>query len=299
MYNLEEYMGNTPLVKIKNIFGDKYANVYVKLEEFNPAGSIKSRVAYQMIIDAENKGKLKPGMALLEATGGNTGMGLAFISSMRGYDLTLVIPDNFSQEKINVLKQYGAKIILSDHKTGVGSHIRLANKLLEEDKSFYHLDQFHNFSNPRAHYLGTGKEIISQLNGNIHCFVAGIGSGGTIGGISKRLKEFNSQIAIYGVQPDGCDYLNNKTISHKIEAISVGIESVFFNKSILNGMISVRYDEVLELISILAMNQGIFVGLSSGANILASLKLSRQFPKSYNIVTVAPDSGKSYLPHLR
>ena len=298
MYKLEKYMGNTPLVKIQNIFGDGYANVYVKLEEFNPAGSIKSRVANQMIIDAEEQGKLKKGMHLLEATGGNTGMGLAFISATRGYNLTLVIPDNFSKEKIDVLKQYGAQIILSDHTTGVGSHIRLANKLLEENKEYYHLDQFHNLSNPKAHYLGTGKELLSQLNGNIQCFVAGIGSGGTIGGVSKRLREFDPNISIYGVQPEGCDYIHNRTIPHKIEAISVGIESVFFDKFMLNGMVSVKYSEILELINWLAKNQGIFVGLSSGANILAAMKLATKYPNTCNIATVAPNSGKSYLSHL-
>lgn len=298
MYKLEKYMGNTPLVKVQNILGDGYANVYVKLEEFNPAGSIKSRVANQMIVDAEEQGKLKKGMYLLEATGGNTGMGLAFISAIRGYNLTLVIPDNFSKEKINVLKQYGAQIILSDHTTGVGSHIRLANKLLEENKEYYHLDQFHNLSNPKAHYLGTGEELLSQLNGNIQCFVAGIGSGGTIGGVSKRLREFDPNISIYGVQSEGCDYIHNKTIPHKIEAISVGIESVFFDKCMLNGMLSVKYSEVLELINWLAKNQGIFVGLSSGANILAAMKLATKYPNTCNIVTVAPDSGKSYLPHF-
>lgn len=298
MYKLEKYMGNTPLVKVPNIFGENHANVYVKLEEFNPAGSIKSRVANQMIIDAEERGRLKKGMHLLEATGGNTGMGLAFISAIRGYNLTLVIPDNFSKEKIEVLKQYGAQIILSDHKTGVGSHIRLAHKLLKENSEYYHLDQFHNLSNPKAHYIGTGKELLSQLNGNIHCFVAGIGSGGTMGGVSKRLKEFDPNITIYGVQPDGCDYINNQTVPHKIEAISVGVESIFFKKSILNGMISVKYSEVIELIGWLAKNQGIFVGLSSGANILAAMKVALKYPKGYNIVTVAPDSGKSYLSNF-
>ncbi|MFZ7159074.1 PLP-dependent cysteine synthase family protein [Avibacterium gallinarum] len=297
MHKLNCYMGDTPLIKIKNIFGEDYANVYVKLEEFNPAGSIKSRVANQMIVDAEEKGLIKKGTRLLEATGGNTGMGLAFISAIKGYNLTLVTPDNFSKEKINTLRYFGANIILSDHKSGVGSHIKLAKEILENDRGFYHLDQFNNLSNPKAHYLGTGLEIINSLN-NPHIFVAGIGSGGTIGGVGKRLKEYNSNIKIYGVQPEGCDYFSNLTYPQKIEAISVGVESKFFDKAFLSGMISVKFEDVRELIKLLAKTEGIFVGLSSGANILAALKLSTKFDNSINIVTVAPDSGRSYMEKL-
>lgn len=299
MHTLNEYMGNTPLVKIKNFFGNKYANVYVKLEEFNPAGSIKSRVANHMIISAERKNLISKNTHLLEATGGNTGMGLATMAAIRGYKLTLVIPDNFSKEKIETLKQYGANIILSDHTTGVGSHIRLAHKLLKENPEYYHLDQFNNMANPEAHYLGTGVEILEQLDRNVHIFVAGIGSGGTIGGVSKRLKEHDSRISIYGVQPEGCDYMNNLTVPHQIEAISVGVESKFFDKRSLSGMINVKYKDVLELVHLLAKTQGIFVGLSSGANILAALQLSLKYDNSVNIVTVAPDSGKSYMDKLK
>lgn len=154
-------------------------------------------------------------------------------------------------------------------------------------------------ANPEAHYLGTGVEILEQLNRNVHIFVAGIGSGGTIGGVSKRLKEYDSKISIYGVQPEGCDYMNNLTVPHQIEAISVGVESKFFDKRSLSGMINVKYEDVLELVHLLAKTQGIFVGLSSGANILAALQLSLKYDNSVNIVTVAPDSGKSYMEKLK
>lgn len=293
--NVLDYMGGTPLVNIKNIFGDKYANIYVKLEEFNPAGSIKSRVALQMILDAEKQNKINKNSKLIEATGGNTGLGLAMVSAIRGYDLTLVIPDNFSKEKIDTLKQYGAKVVLSDSKTGVGSHIRLAEKMLSENPEYYCLDQFKNKSNPYAHYMTTGIEIIKQIENKINFFVAGIGSGGTISGVGKRLKEHSNSIKLFGVQPKGCDYFNNITVPHKIQAISVGVKSNFIEDDFIEGMLDVSYDEVNELRCILAKEQGIFVGLSSGANILASLNLSKQYDNTVNIVTIAPDSGKSYI----
>ncbi|KLU14623.1 cysteine synthase [Xenorhabdus sp. GDc328] len=288
-------MGNTPLVKIKNIYGDNYGSVWVKMEEFNPGGSVKSRVGFQMISDAESSGKLKEGDHLLEPTGGNTGLGLAVPSAIKGYKLTLVIPDNFSKEKISVLKKYGAEIILSDHKTGPGSHIRLANEILRNSNKYICLDQFSNLSNPKAHYLTTGMEIIKQMNGNITAFICSIGSGGTIVGIGNRLKEFNKNIKIFAAQPKECDILNGVFNPHKIEATAIGMIPNFVKKDNIDGVISIDFDEVQELRQHLCQKEGLFVGISSGANVLAALKLSKQYKKENNIITVAPDSGRSYL----
>lgn len=288
-------MGNTPLVKLKNPFGDNYAQVYLKMEEFNPGGSIKSRVALQMIEDAEIAGILNPGATLIEPTGGNTGIGLAVACSLKGYQLVLTIPDNFSAEKIEVLKKYGAKVTLADHRIGNDCHIKKARELLKDNPDWICLNQFENPSNPKAHYLYTANEIIEQLNTPIDCFVSVIGSGGTITGISKRLKEYNPEIKIIGVEPKGCNILNNIYIPHKIQATAVGKVGNFFDKSMINEMVSVDFEEVQKIRNYLSFNQGIFVGISSGANVLAAFNESKKWDSSKTKVTIAPDSGRSYL----
>lgn len=288
-------MGNTPLVKLKNPFGDNYAQVYLKMEEFNPGGSIKSRVALQMIEDAEIAGILNPGATLIEPTGGNTGIGLAVACSLKGYQLVLTIPDNFSAEKIEVLKKYGAKVTLADHRIGNDCHIKKARELLKDNPDWICLNQFENPSNPKAHYLYTANEIIEQLNTPIDCFVSVIGSGGTITGISKRLKEYNPEIKIIGVEPKGCNILNNIYIPHKIQATAVGKVGNFFDKSMINEMVSVDFEEVQKIRNYLSFNQGIFVGISSGANVLVAFNESKKWDSSKTIVTIAPDSGRSYL----
>ena len=288
-------MGNTPLVKLKNPFGDNYAQVYLKMEEFNPGGSIKSRGALQMIEDAEIAGILNPGTTLIEPTGGNTGIGLTVACSLKGYQLVLTIPDNFSAEKIEVLKKYGAKVTLADHRIGNDCHIKKARELLKDNPDWICLNQFENPSNPKAHYLYTANEIIEQLNTPIDCFVSVIGSGGTITGISKRLKEYNPEIKIIGVEPKGCNILNNIYIPHKIQATAVGKVGNFFDKSMINEMVSVDFEEVQKIRNYLSFNQGIFVGISSGANVLAAFNESKKWDSSKTIVTIAPDSGRSYL----
>lgn len=293
--NILHHMGNTPIVEVKNIYNHKYGRIWVKLEEFNPGGSIKSRVGLQMINDAEKAGLLSHGSQIIEPTGGNTGLGLALASAIKGYDLTLVIPDNFSEEKVNTLKKYGARILRSDHKTGPGSHIRLVHEILKEDNKYVFLDQFTNISNPFAHYLTTGKEIISNFRNEISAFICGIGSGGTIAGVGRRLKEYNAKIKIVGVQPKGCDIKNGVFIPHKIEAIAVGIIPPFIDFNQIDHFINVDINEVQDIRNYLLRKEGLFIGISSGANVLAAMKLSKQYKDTDNIVTIAPDSGRSYM----
>lgn len=290
-------VGNTPLVKLRNMYGNQCGNVYVKLEEFNPGGSIKTRVAFQMIEDAEIEGRLKEGDTLIEPTGGNTGLGLAIAASIKNYKLILTIPDSFSKEKINTLKEYGANVLLSNHKEGNNSHILLANKMIEENPNYICLDQFSNESNPKAHYFGTGREIYNQLQGKIDIFVSSIGSGGTIMGCGKLFKEIIPNIKIIGVQPDGCEILKGKFIPHKIQATAVGVISKFFNPNYIDSMTNVTFEEAMEVKDFLAKRQGIFVGISGGANIAAAFKTSKSYNNETNIVTVAPDSGRSYLEY--
>lgn len=296
MTELLNYVGNTPIIKIENIFNPDRSGVYVKLEEFNPGGSIKSRPGVHMVLDAQEKKLLTKDKIILEPTGGNTGLGITIAAIALGYKVNLVIPDNFSKEKIKNLESYGAKIILSDHNTGPGSHVRLAREILNSDNNYISLDQFSNPANPLSHYLTTGPEIINQLKvRKVDAFVAGIGTSGTLMGVGRYLKGISSDAKVIGVQPSGCDFKNNIFIPHKIEAIAVGFIPPIVNFSLIDHMINVDFNEVMELRSWLSKNKGIFVGVSSGANILASLKEAKKYKKGKIIVTVAPDSGRSYI----
>lgn len=288
------YMGNTPMVKLKKQF-DNSAEIYVKMEEFNPGGSIKSRVGMQMIEDAEKQGKIKKGDTLLEPTGGNTGIGLALSAAIKGYKLILTIPDNFSNEKIKVLKSLGAEVVLADHRLGNDCHIKAAEKLLMDNQDYKCLNQFTNISNPLTHYYSTGKEIINQMQNDVDYFVSSIGSGGTIMGVGKRLKENIPAVKIIGVQPEGCDLKNGVYVPHKIQATAVGRVGSFMNFDLLDGIVNVNFEEVQEQREYLAKSQGLFVGISSGANILAAQKLAKEAGRGSVIVTVAPDSGRSYI----
>ena len=288
------YMGNTPIVKLKKQFKNA-ADIYVKMEEFNPGGSIKSRVGMRMIEDAEKAGQLKKGDTLLEATGGNTGIGLAISAAIKGYKLILTIPDNFSSEKVKVLKSLGAEVVLIDHRLGNDCHIKAAEKLLIDNPDYICLNQFSNISNPLTHYYCTGKEIINQMQNSVDYFVSAIGSGGTIMGIGKRLKETIPTVKIIGVQPEGCDLKNGVYVPHKIQATAVGRVGNFMDFDLLDGIVSVNFEEVQEQREYLAKSQGLFVGISSGANILAAQKLAKEVGRKSVIVKVAPDSGRSYI----
>lgn len=291
-----DFIGNTPLIKIRSRFAMTKANIFVKLEEFNPGGSIKSRIAIGMVRAAENVGILVPNsdQTILEATGGNTGIGLAIIGALRGYKVLLVVPDNFSKEKINILKAYGAEVILSDSSTGPGSHFRKANEILAENKNYIMLNQFKNIANPNTHYFSTAEEIFQKIP-IVDCFVAGIGSGGTISGVGKKLKELVPNVAVIGVQPEGCDTLKGEAIPHKIQALALGFSPETLDVNIVDAMVSVSYEEVITCLKRLAKTEGLLLGLSSGANICAAIKVAAKFPNYQNIVTVAPDSGRSYM----
>lgn len=296
MTELLSYIGNTPIVRIKNIFDPDKADIFVKLEEFNPGGSVKSRPGVHMVLDAQEKKLLTKDKILLEPTGGNTGLGLTIAAVSLGYKVHLVIPDNFSREKVKNLESYGAKIIFSDHTTGPGSHVRLAKKILESENKYICLDQFSNPANPMSHYLTTGPEIINQLKTRkVDAFIAGIGTGGTLMGVGRYLKGMNANTKIIGVQPDGCDFINNTFIPHKIEAIAVGFVPPIVDLEMIDKMVNVDFYEVMELREWLSKKMGLFVGISSGANILAALKEATNYPKGKFIITIAPDSGRSYI----
>jgi cysteine synthase len=283
-------------VQVENIFDSNKASIFVKLEEFNAGGSVKSRPGKYMVLDAYQRGILTKDKVILEATGGNTGLGITLAAISLGYDVHLVIPDDFSKEKIKTLENYGAKIILSDHTTGPGSHVRLAEEILNTESNYVNLDQFSNPANPLSHYLTTGPEIIKQLNINkVDAFVASIGTGGTLMGVGKYLRGINESTKIIGVQPEECDFFKNKFSPHKIEAIAVGFIPTILNLKMIDKMISVNFDQVMDLRNWLSRKKGLFVGISSGANILAALKEAVNYSRDKIIVTIAPDSGKSYI----
>lgn len=292
-----DLMGDTPIVKLQKIVPKDAASVYLKLEEFNPGGSIKARIAFRMIIDAEEKKILKPnsGQTIIEPTGGNTGVGLAMVGAVRGYNVILVVPDNYSREKIEILKVYGAKVILSDSKKGNDSHIEKVKAIVKEQHPEYiWLNQFANMSNPKAHYETTGKEIIEALE-KVDCFVAGVGTGGTITGVGKVIKEKFPDALIVGVQPMGCDILNGKATPHRIQGLAIGMLPPVLDVNIVHNVLSIEFDEAVEYMKLLAREEGLLVGISSGANVCATIKMAKELGEGKTVVTIAPDSGRSYL----
>lgn len=286
--DLEKQIGNTPICKINSIVN---SNVYLKLEYFNIGGSIKSRVAYSMLVEANKIISLK-GKTILEASGGNTAIGLATFAKIFGFNLKLVIPDNYSKKKIDQLKLYNADVILSNHKVGSGSHILKAREIKAQNHEFIYVDQLSNQANVKAHYFNTAGEIVKQFS-KVDYFVTGIGSGGTIMGVGKRLKE-EYGAKIIAVLPKGYDMVNRKFISHRIQGIGIGFIPSILDLSIIDDFIYVEYDEILKILPSITQNEGLFLGISALANIVAAKKLSK-IATNKTIVTIAQDSGDSYI----
>jgi len=291
-----EFMGRTPSVVLKRIVPTSAARVYVKLEKYNPGGSLKARVALQMVLEAEKKGILRPdsGQTILEPTGGNTGIGLAIVGAIRGYRVILVIPDNYSEEKQKVLRAYGAEVVLSDSTTGNDSHVAKAREILTKNPGFVWLDQLSNTANPMAHYQNTAAEILASIS-SIDCFVAGIGSGGTITGIGRRIREAFPQARVIAVQPEGCDVLSGRAIQHQIQGFAIGRIPPILDVNIPDSVFSVTFDQARATMIRLAEKEGLLLGISSGANVYAAIAVSQELDPTKTVVTIAPDGGRSYL----
>ena len=297
MFRITDCIGNTPLIALDKRITKCDATIMVKLEEYNWGGSIKSRVAYQMIIDAEKSGRIPKNpnnVTIIEATGGNTGIGLAQMCAFRGYKCILVVPDNYSKVRVNILKKLGADVKLSDHHIGNDSHIKMVEELLLDNPRYIHLNQFSNDANPRAHYFGTGQEILKQFNEKIDAVVAGIGSGGTLSGIGMAIKDRYPSTLICGVQPKGCDVLNGYAIPHIIQGIAIGQLPKVLNVSLIDEINDVEENSVLEMKNELAHKMGLYLGYSSIANIVGAIKVANSHPNLKNIVTIAPDGGSNY-----
>ena len=289
--NVLDMIGNTPMIKLNNIGN---SNIYVKLEKYNPAGSIKDRAVYYMVENLEKNGLLKKGDVLVEATSGNTGIALSMIGSLKGYKVIIVMPETMSVERRTLMKAYGAELILTDGSLGMKGSIEMMNKLLSENTNYISLKQFENEYNPLAHYETTGVEIYNQVK-DIDIFVCGVGTGGTISGVGKYLKEQNPNIKVVAVEPEGSPVISkNKKGSHKIQGIGAGFIPKNYNENVVDEVMTITDEESYKGVRIMAQKEGILVGISSGANIYAALKLCEMYPNK-KIVTVAPDGIDKYM----
>ena len=296
---LTDLIGNTPLLGL-NAFGKYHsagAKLIGKLEYFNPLGSIKDRIALNMIEDAEKKGTLKVGMVIIEPTSGNTGVGLAFVSASKGYKLILTMPETMSLERRNLLKALGAEIILTPGAEGMNGAITAAVKLRDETPDSIILQQFENPANPAIHEQTTAEEIWRDTGGNIDIFVSGVGTGGTVSGTGKRLKELNPKIQVIAVEPADSPVLSGeKPGAHKIQGIGAGFIPKTYNSSVVDKIVTVSNDDAIRTGRELAKTEGLLVGISSGAAVYAALQLAA-LPENAgkNIIIILPDTGERYL----
>ena len=293
-----ELIGKTPLLELSNIEkkNDLKANILAKLEYFNPAGSVKDRIAFQMIEDAEKDGTLKPGATIIEPTSGNTGIGLAAVATAKGYKAILTLPDTMSVERRNLLKAYGAELVLTEGAKGMKGAIAKAEELEKEIDGAVIAGQFVNPSNPKAHRLTTGPEIWEDTDGKVDVFVAGIGTGGTITGVGEYLKEKNPDVKVIAVEPATSPVLS-KGVSgaHKIQGIGAGFVPDTLNTKVYDEIIAVENDDAFAAAKEIASAEGILVGISSGAAYFAAKQIAeRPEYAGKNIVVLLPDSGDRY-----
>ena len=299
---LTDLVGNTPLLELNNYSKNKglRAHVIVKLEYFNPAGSVKDRVALAMIEDAETKGLLKPGATIIEPTSGNTGVGLAFVATAKGYKLVFTMPDTMSMERRNLLKALGAELVLTPGADGMKGAIARAEELQASTPGSLILQQFDNQANPAVHERTTGQEIWQDTDGKVDIFVAGVGTGGTVSGVGTAMKKHNPKLQVVAVEPEDSPVLSGgKPGSHKIQGIGAGFIPKNYNSAVVDGILQVSNDDAIRTGRELAKYEGLLVGISSGAAVSAATQLA-QLPENEgkNIVVLLPDTGERYLSTL-
>ena len=300
VYNsIAELVGNTPLLRLSNYIENNKleANIIAKVEYFNPAGSVKDRIAKAIIEDYEAKGLLKKGSTIIEPTSGNTGIGLAAIAASKGYRLIITLPETMSIERRNLIKAYGAELVLTEGSLGMKGAIAKANELHEQIKDSIIAGQFVNPANPKAHYETTGPEIYEALDGKVDIFVAGIGTGGTISGAGKYLKEKNPNVKVVGVEPKGSPVLTEGHPGpHKIQGIGAGFVPDTLDTKVYDEIIDVENEDAFIIGKTIARSEGLLVGISAGAAIYAATLLAkRPENKGKNIVVILPDTGDRYL----
>ncbi len=296
---LTDLIGHTPLIRL-NRLSEAYGtlgNVMAKVEFFNPGGSVKDRIALAMIEDAEKRGVLSPGAVIIEPTSGNTGVGLAWIASVKGYRTILTMPETMSMERRKLLKAWGAEIVLTPGSEGMNGAIRKAEQLRDTTPGAVILQQFENPANPKAHELTTAQEIWHDTDGKVDVFVAGAGTGGTVSGTGKGLKRHNPDIEIVAVEPEGSPVLSGgKAGPHKLQGIGAGFIPKTYNAEVVDKVIRIKDEDAMRTARELALKEGLLVGISSGAAAFAALQLAqKEAYKGKNIVVLLPDTGERYL----
>ena len=299
-YNhISELVGHTPVLKLNNYITENQlkANIYAKLESFNPAGSVKDRIAKAMLLKAKQDGILKDGAIIIEPTSGNTGIGLASLGAALGHQVILTMPETMSIERRNLLKAYGAKVVLTPGSLGMKGAIARAQELVQEYHNAFIPSQFENLANPQAHYDTTGPELFEQLAGKIDIFVAGIGTGGTISGIGKYLKEQDPKIKVVAIEPAGSPVLSKGAVgAHAIQGIGAGFIPDTLDTSIYDEIITIENEEAFATSRAIAKSEGVLVGISSGAALYgATILAKREENYGKNIVVILPDTGERYL----
>lgn len=290
-----DLIGSTPVVRLRNLAGKDDAEVWGKLESFNPGGSVKDRICLSMIEAAEREQKLKPGATIVEPTSGNTGIGLALVAAVKGYRLILTMPDTMSEERRSLLAAYGARLILTPDTKGMGGAIRKAEELLLEHPDYFMPQQFNNPANPEIHRRTTAVELLKQFT-QIDAFVAGVGTGGTITGAGEVLKDKMKGVRVYAVEPAASPVISGGEPGyHKIQGIGAGFIPAVLNTQIYDEVITVTDEDAALYTRRLALEEGILVGISSGAACCAALKVARELGKGHVVVTIFADKGEHYL----
>ena len=287
-----DLVGNTPMISLQNMTN---ANIYAKAEFLNPGGSIKDRIAKYMIEEAEKRGEIKPGMTLMEPTSGNTGIGLALAGVQKGYQVIIVMPENMSEERKKIIKVLGAELVLTPAEKSISGTIEEVKKRIKEDPSIFVLQQFENEDNPQIHYLTTGPEIWSQLDGKVDIFISGLGSGGTLCGVGRYLKEKNPECIIVAVEPKNVSaLLGHEPGLHKIQGLGDGFIPPVLDTCLIDEVIEVTDEQAIQTSRRLAREQGILVGTSSGANVWTAEQMAKKYGKDKFIATILADRAERY-----
>ncbi|TKB72188.1 MAG: cysteine synthase A [Nitrospira sp.] len=295
-HDITELIGRTPLVRLNRLSPEGGATVWAKVEFFNPGGSVKDRICLNMINEAERQGKLKPGATIVEPTSGNTGIGLALVSAVRGYKLILVMPESMSMERASLLSSYGAQLVLTAAWEGMRGSIKEAENIVAQNPSYFMPDQFSNPANPAMHKKTTALEIWDALGGKFDAFVAAVGTGGTITGCGEVFKEKNPAIQIIAVEPAGSPVLSGGDPGpHKIQGIGAGFVPKVLNRTVLDRVVTVTDDEAYQTAKLLAKKEGLLVGISSGANVFAAQRVAQEMGPGKHVVTVLCDTGERYI----
>ncbi len=284
------------MIRLKRFSDPQGGQIFAKVEFFNPGGSIKDRICLSMINAAEAAGKIKPGATLVEPTSGNTGIGLALVAAVRGYKLILVMPESMSMERASLLSSYGAQLVLTPAWEGMRGSIKEAQNIIEQNPDYFMPDQFSNPANPEVHRKTTGPEILEAFDDTVDAFVAAVGTGGTITGVGEILKGRNPNTLIVAVEPSASPVLSGGEAGpHKIQGIGAGFVPKILNREIIDRVITVTDDDAYKTAKLLARQEGLMVGISSGANVLAAQQIAKELGKDKKIVTILPDTGERYI----